>query len=177
MKLSSILFLFIPLFFFSCTSVKVLETEAEEGFQLDNYSSFAFYQPDDEQRDPSPTYLEEMKILKEEIAQELRERGLQESKQPDLLINLGAVVQEKAQTRETTVMEAPRYIGQRRYSWKSEEVVTNRYQVGTVTVHLVDKDKNKLVWRGVAEGIVPENERRLRKTIEKGVEKLFSEIP
>ena len=177
MKFPSILLILFLQIVSSCTSVNVLETEAEEGFQLSDYSSFGFYQPKDGEQSPLlPEYQEEVAILKEEIAEKLKEKGLSQSNQPDLLVNIGAVVEEKTQTRETNIMEAPRYIGQRRYSWKSEEVVANRYKLGTVTVHLVDNNENKLVWRGVAEGIIPESEKRLRKTIEKGVDELFNEI-
>jgi hypothetical protein len=36
--------------------------------------------------------------------------------------------------------------GGRNYSWLAREVAVGRYRDGTVTVHLVDRTQNKLVW-------------------------------
>lgn len=165
------------LLFFSCSSVRVLETKAEEGFNLSDYQTFDFYTPASEGDQVLQEYQREMDLLKEEISQALENMGLSRSTDPDLLVNIGAVVEEKADTRQTNIREAPRYIGQRRYSWKSEEIVVRTYKMGTVTIDLVDPAENELVWRGVAEGVVPEDEEKLRNTIEKGIQKLFSELP
>jgi hypothetical protein len=45
-----------------------------------------------------------------------------------------------------------------------------------VSVHLVDARKNELVWQGVAEGVVPEKEAKLEKTITEGAEALFNRL-
>ncbi len=176
MKISNIILPFLFLLFQACSTVNVLETEADESFDLSQYKTFNFFEADGIEDPIPPAQREGMDILKEKIADELQEKGLTISNNPDLLVNIGVVVEDKTQTRETNIMEAPRYIGQRRYSWQSEEVVTNRYRMGTVTLHLVEREENKLVWRGVAEGVIPENNRRLRNRIEQGVEDLLSEI-
>ena len=73
-------------------------------------------------------------------------------------------------------MDAPRYIGQRNYHWESEEVVVNRYKEGTVTVHFVDRQTNKLVSEGIASAVVVEKDAAVRKNIADGVQKLFEEM-
>ncbi|HEX8350648.1 MAG TPA: DUF4136 domain-containing protein [Hymenobacter sp.] len=60
--------------------------------------------------------------VKQAIRRELNRRGYQPGDNPDLWVNIGVVVQDKVQTRETTIREAPRYIGQRNYHWQSQKV-------------------------------------------------------
>lgn len=176
-KLLKIIWLPILILIYSCTSVRVLDTEADKNFSLSDYETYNFQDEVNASNDTLlQEYFEEVDLLKKETARQLELRGLQRSANPDLLVNIGSVVQEKVQTRETNIMEAPRYIGQRRYHWKSEQVEVGRYKVGTVTVDLVDNAKNKRVWSGTVEGVIPKNQEKLRKTAEKGMEKLFNRI-
>lgn len=158
--------------------VNVLNAEASEDFNLSDYQTFDFYEVDIDNDSVSQAYMDRVEILKSEITEKFTELGLTQSpSDPDLLVNLGIVVEDKVQTRETTIQEAPIYIGQRRYHWEREEVVVGRYQEGMVSVHLVDRAKNELVWEGEAEGIVPDDNDKLRRRIDQGVDELFSRIP
>lgn len=170
--------LFLLLCLTACSSVRILNTEAADNFNLSNYQTYDFYDIEISGDTVSQAFEERVELLKNGIAQELDKLGLtRNSSNPDLLVNLGIVVEEKTQTRQTNIQEAPIYIGQRRYSWKSEEVEVGKYSQGTVSVDLVDAKQNELVWQGVAEGVVPDNTKRLKKTIGEGVEELFSQIP
>jgi hypothetical protein len=163
----------------ACSTVKIVNTEPADNFSLFNYRTFNFYDVEAEGSALSADYSQRVDILKNEISKQLQKRGLRQSaSQPDLLVNLGIVVEEKVQTRQTDLRtDAPRYIGQRRYSWKSEKVEVGRYKEGTVTVHLVDRAQNKMVWRGVAAGVIPAKTKKLEKTIAEGAEELFARIP
>ncbi|GHA54829.1 hypothetical protein GCM10007389_02700 [Pontibacter akesuensis] len=157
----------------------MLDTEADAGFQLRNYSTFDFYQVE-ASGDALEPYGPQLAFLKQEITQQLQQRGLtRTSSNPDLKINLGIVVAEKVQTRETNIQtDPPFYMGQRRYSWRSREVETGRYQQGTLSVHLVDNARNEMVWQGAAAGVVPDdNTAKLQKRISEGVQKLIELIP
>lgn len=177
---NTVVFLLMILIGYACApGVRVVDTDAEGDFNLAAYQTYNFYDSvagTGEVR-ASPQFLEEMNIIKYEIASHLERRGLRLSAEPELLVNIGAVVEEKVQTRQTDIREAPIYIGQRRYSWRSEEVPVSRYRKGTVSVHLVDRLENRLMWRGIAEGVIPENRERLRNNIENGVEELFKRVP
>lgn len=178
MKMIRILILpLLALAFSACSSVQVLETKADEDFNLAQYSTFNFYGSQTGSEPLSVEYQEELEMVKKEISEQLAARGLSKSPRPDLLVNIGAVVEEKVQTRKTDIREAPMYIGQRRYFWESKEVETGRYKLGTVTVHLVDREENKLLWKGVAEGVIPEKQEKLRENIEKGISELFEKVP
>lgn len=160
----------------ACSPVKILNVYKAEGFTLANYKTFDFLKVD-ASGELSPLYLDRVELIKDEIARQLAQRGLQQTaSSPDLLLNIGIVVEEKEQTRETTLMDAPRYMGQRNYHWESEEVVVNRYKQGTVTVHFVDSRTNKLVSEGIASAVVVEKEAAVKKNIADGVQKLFEEM-
>ncbi|MCX2740227.1 DUF4136 domain-containing protein [Pontibacter anaerobius] len=163
----------------ACSTVRVLDTEAEQGFQLSEYKTFDFYDVEASGVELEP-YTPQLDHVKEEITKQLEQRGLSRSTaQPDLKINLGVVVAEKVQTRETNILtDPPFYMGQRRYTWKSEEVVVRRYREGTLSMHLVDNARNELVWQGAAEGVIPDdNSAKLQNRISKGIQKLIQEIP
>jgi hypothetical protein len=86
------------------------------------------------------------------------------------------VVEEKVQTRETTIRDAPMYMGQRNYSWQSQEVPVGTYEEGTVTVDLVDRKKNERVWEGVASSVIVKKDEASQKNIADGAEKLFAKV-
>lgn len=162
-----------------CSSSKVLKTEKSEGVDFSSYKTFDFYKVEARGDTNSQKYNESIEKLEDAIAIKMQKFGYLLSKtNPDILINVGVVVMEKIQTRQTDLRtDAPRYIGQRRYSWKSQEVETGRYRQGTVTVEVVDRKQNKLVWQGVIEDIIPQKDAKLERTIKKGVEKLFASYP
>jgi hypothetical protein len=163
----------------ACSPIKIINSEPVDNFNLQKYRTFAFYQVETQGDSLSSAYMQKVDLLKKAISTQLAKRGLTPATtQADLLINIGIVVEEKVQTRQTDFRtEAPKYIGQRRYSWKSQEVEVGRYKQGTVTVHLVDSEQNKMVWRGVAQGVISNNINKLERTIDKGAEKLFASIP
>lgn len=106
-------------------------------------------------------------------------RGItQNPENPDLKINLGIVVEEKTQTRQTSLADPGEwtYIGQRNYKWESKTVEVGRYKEGSITIHLVDDDSNEAVWIGLIEGVLPRKLEKRKEAITKAVATLFSEI-
>lgn len=158
------------------SSVKIVRAEGSPDFQLSRYKTFDFYKLEGS-GDTSSYFTPNARMMQEAIARELAARGLsQTSQQPDLLVNIGVVVEEKVQTRETTFRDAPRYVGTRSYHWESQEIEVNRYKVGSVVVELVDRPQNQLVWQGVAESVVPAKQEKIRERIQEGVEALFEKM-
>jgi hypothetical protein len=166
---------------FSCTprGVRILEAEAVGDFDLSQYQTYNFADAVQgrEVAEVMPRYLEEMNIIKYEIANHLEQRGLRLSEAPDLLVNIGAVVEERVQTRERDIRESFNYIGQQRYRWDAGPVEVGRYHEGTVTIELIDQEENRMVWRGVGEGVIPQNRERRLDSIERGVAELFERVP
>lgn len=160
----------------ACSPVKIIRTQSAEGFTLSSYKTFDFYKLD-VSGEPTPVFSQRVKWIKEELARRLVQRGLvQATSAPDLLVNIGLVVKEKTQTRETTIQEAPVYVGQRNYHWESEEVVVDRYKQGTVTIDLVERINDQMVWEAVASSIIVKNDAESGKNITHGAKKLFEKM-
>ena len=161
-----------------CSGARVLNAESAEGVNLGNYKTFDFFQAEASGDTATGSFQDRITRIEDAIAIEMQKHGYLLSKtNPDLLINIGLVVDEKTQTRQTDYLtDAPRYIGQRRYSWKSQEVVVSQYRQGTVTVDLVDRVQNKQVWQGTVQGVIPEKEEQVDAAIKKGIGKLLSKL-
>lgn len=163
-----------------CSGTKVLHTELGDNVDLRKYKTFDFYQVRASGDTVSTLFNERINLLKEAISRELERRGfLYNNDHPDLLVNIGVRVKEEIQTRQTDWKTdgAPRYIGQRNYSWKSQEIEVGRYREGTVAIHLVDAAQQKLVWKGVIQGIVPDKRTDIQTVAQKGMQLLFDQFP
>ncbi|TGE27937.1 DUF4136 domain-containing protein [Hymenobacter metallicola] len=115
--------------------------------------------------------------LKQAVAREMERRGYQRADAPDLWVNIGVVSQEKVQTRETNIQDAPLYIGQRRYRWQREQVPVRAYTEGTATVDVVDAARNERVWQGVAASTIGKDPAKLVERINEGITAMFAEYP
>jgi hypothetical protein len=151
---------------YACSPIQVLDQEPAESFSLSNYRTFDFYEIDASGDSVnSRMYRAGIAALKTEITQQLQKRGLQPGDhEPDLLVNIGIAIK----------ADAPRYIVQKRYPVESEEGV--KYTEGTVTVHLVERVNNRLVWRGAVEGVVPARTASLQRNVADAMEALFKGI-
>lgn len=163
----------------ACSSVRVVKREPAANFALSNYRTFAFSDIESTGDIPqSGFYRSQIDALKRSIETQLAQKGLRRvDAQPDLMMNIGITVDEKTQTRETNIRtDPPFYIGQRRYSWRSQEVPVGKYRQGTVDVHFVDPKRNEMVWQGVVEGILPKKPEKLQNLIDEGMQKLFATL-
>ena len=111
--------------------------------------------------------------LKAAISRELEARGLTQADNPDLFVNIGVVVKEEVQTRETNARQDARYLGQRNYTWQVQEVPIGTYNEGTVTIDLVDAARSELVWEGSTSAVILKNNNKMQKRIDSGVKKAF----
>jgi uncharacterized lipoprotein len=164
----------------ACSSVKVSNTESAANTDFAKYKTFDFYKLTASGDTSSKGFDERVAVLKSAINAELSKRGYtQSSNNPELLVNIGIQVEEKAQTRETDWRTDGRYtyIGQRNYSWKSEEIVTGYYKEGTVTVHLVDAAKNSMIWKGTVQDILPSKASKIEEVANKAMKSLFEKYP
>ncbi len=172
--LISILYL---LTLFSCSPVRVVSTEAKEDADFASYSTFNFMDISMKNDSLDVASIPEIDRLKEAIASQMEALGYSQSQDPDLWVNIGLMVEEKVQTRQTNIRDAPIYIGQRRYHWESEEVVVGEYEQGTVTVDIIDAQANERIWEGVAAGTITDNDARMENRINEAMEILFNRYP
>ncbi|MFC0182095.1 protein of unknown function [Pseudarcicella hirudinis] len=161
----------------SCSPYRIVNNHVDKEVDFKNYKTFSFTTDIEVQgltRDikNSSTINE----IKRAISSELKSRGYHPDLKSDLLVNIGLVVQEKIQTRETNFRDAPRYVGQRRYSWKSETVEVGRYKEGTLSVDLVDVKQNRLVWEAAVTTVLDKDSHR-PENVDKAVRALFRKFP
>ncbi|GAB3558732.1 DUF4136 domain-containing protein [Spirosoma fluminis] len=140
---------------FGCSPYRIVQNQSDNTATWSAYRTFAFVDTNRISSNPRDTYQAAMEQVKQAVAAEMAKRGYQQTKDnPDLLVNLGAVVKQKTQTRPTTIYEAPLYIGQRRYSWRSQDVPVGTYQEGTLSLHVVDAQRNALVWDAAVSSVL-----------------------
>ncbi|MEO6285548.1 MAG: DUF4136 domain-containing protein [Dyadobacter sp.] len=177
----------LPLFFSalvlllcSCnSSYKILKPKQEDNFKLSDYATFGFYDIEATGDTIPENFEKNTAIIKEAIAKNLQARGLDEARDANLKINIALSVKEKPQTRQTDFRTEglPRYMGQRRYSWKSEEVIVGKYREGTLMIDLVDAVNNKMVWQGGSSGIIPEKSKNFREEMNQIIQEIIVGIP
>ena len=163
-----------------CSPYRVVRNQSDESARWSFYHTFAFVDTTQVEPIASIAYRAAMKEVKQAVAAELTSRGYQQvsiiQTTPDLVVNIGAVVDEKTQTRPTTIYEAPRYIGQRHYHWQSQDVPVGTYQEGTTSLHVVDNERENLLWDVAVSGVVgkkgvtPEQ-------IQEAVKEVFTKFP
>ena len=160
-----------------CSPYRVVRNQTDNSATWLAYRTFAFV--DTNRIDPTPrdAYQAAVEQVKQAVTAELKARGYQQTQDnPDLLVNLGTVVKQKTHTRPTTINEAPLYIGQRRYSWRSQEVPVGTYNEGTVSLHVVDAQRNALVWDVAVSSVL--NRRSVAPVqIGEAVAKVFEKFP
>ncbi|MCR5889193.1 DUF4136 domain-containing protein [Hymenobacter sp. J193] len=161
----------------ACSPVRVESTTQTPGVDFTAYRTYNFLDVEARNEAAFQGPGTGMTELKQAVARELERRGYQQAAAPDVWVNIGVVTQDKVQTRQTNFRDAPRYIGQRRYSWKSEEVVVDRYEEGTATVDVVDAARNERVWQGVAVSTLTDDPTKLAARIDEGITRMFAKYP
>ncbi len=170
----------LAIVFVGCSGIRVVNTDLGDNVDFAKYKTFNFYRVNATGDTNSHLFNARVELLKDAISHELVSRGFtQSSNNPDMLVNIGIKIKEQIQTRETDWRTdgAPQYIGQRNYTWKSEEIEVGRYREGTVAIHLVDPAQKKLLWKGVVQGIVPDEQSNVQKSVQKGVKLLMEGLP
>jgi hypothetical protein len=160
-----------------CASEQVQSSVVQPNANLAAYKTYNFMDVKARSEGAEPTYITGVPEIKQAVTQELERRGYRQSATPDLWVNIGVVTQDKVQTRQTNIRDAPRYIGQRNYHWQSEEVVVNRYSEGTASIELVDAARNERIWEGTLTSILTRNADKRAKRIDKATAALFATYP
>lgn len=169
------------LFIFSAFgySQTLISYNKSEDIDFSKYKTYQIYGLDIKNTPEFEPKRSGLNLLIVEINNQMNARGYKKVKDnPDLIINLGVLIIKEVQTRETDFRtDAPKYIGQRNYNWESEEVVVRKYIEGTVTLDLVDTNKNELIWQAVSAGTLSKKREKNEKKIVKSVQKLFKKYP
>ena len=176
--------LLILLIISSCSSVRI-NSFKDSDFKLSDYNTFGFFETDVaglkkglNSSDASKAEFDrQIGWINDAIQKEMKKNGLEMSNEnPDLKINIGIFLEEVVTTRETRFpQDAPVYIGQRNYSWKSEEIEVDRYTEGTILIDFVDIKAGDLVWMGYITGEAIKDEEKAKQKLAGAMEKLFKD--
>lgn len=179
MKTLALIFGFLLCLIVACVPVRVVSSEEDPDVNFRDYETFGFYDLAVEDRDQILFSEPDFSRLKKAITHEMELRDFTlKDKDPDLMINLGLIIEELEQTRETDFRDARLgYTGQRNYHWESEEVVVNKYESGTVKVDMVDRKENVMLWQGVIMGNITKNDQKMDARVNKGISDLFKKFP
>lgn len=164
----------------ACSSVRVFDTDTDPNVNGNVYKTFNFHELQASGDTISRDFASRTEILKAAIRNEMTKRGYQYSAtRPDLLVNIGVMVKEEVQTRQTNWQTdgRPMYMGQRNYTWKSEEIEVGRYREGTLTLHVVEAAGNRMIWKGSATGVIPKRKEKGPEAVAEAVGKLFEAYP
>src|SRR5690606_13100576 len=119
-QLSSVIL--VTAFCCACSSAKVSVHPIHSSMKLSDYKTFDFFELE-ASGDTTSNFHEYVSTFKSGVIKEMNKRGLtQDPDNPDLKINMGFMVEEKTQTRQTSLSDPGEwtYIGQRNYKWESK---------------------------------------------------------
>ncbi len=142
----------------ACAMGPRVRTDFDPQADFTQYRSYAFYEPLAMEQSGYTSFLTQR--IKSAIRREMDARGYRfDETNPDLRVNFQGVIRER-----TDVYSVPRTDIGYYYSYRArayvavpvwyDEAQVSRYSEGTLTVDLVDADRNHLVWTGDAIGRV-----------------------
>ncbi len=123
-------------------------------------------------------------MLQNAASRQMEQRGYARAENPDLVINFKGKLEEKVDVESTP---APYYgpgwgyggwYGAPYGGWGGTEVTTRRYNVGTLVIDVVDREKRQVVFQGAISGVVTKEMQQNREaSINRAVEGIFMQYP
>ena len=124
------------------------------------------------------------KMLQNATSREMEQRGYTRAENPDLVINFKGKLEEKVDVESTP---APYYgpgwgyggwYGAPYGGWGGTEVTTRRYNVGTLVIDVVDREKRQVVFQGAISDVVTKEMQQNREaSINAAVAHVFAQYP
>ena len=142
----------------ACASGPRITSEADPEADFGSYRTFGFYTPLALEKEGYATPTTDR--IKAAARAQLESRGYTyTTQQPDLWVNLNAYMQERTDVTSYPTVDYNYYYSYRARAyfatpyWRDQTHVY-QYTEGTLNVDLVDRQKNRLVWEGIAVGRV-----------------------
>lgn len=157
-----------------------VRSNSNSSIELSQFKTFGFF----EQLDTDYRYESLIsQFLKEATITEMTNRGFVLTEDnPDLLINFHRNIEDKQDVIQSPALGHRGYYtdrGRVYYNdWIGYETYIYDYEEGTVSIDIVDRQQNKMVWEGVAIGrLTEENMKNLQNTLQKTVSEIFAQFP
>jgi hypothetical protein len=183
-RLSLLLLAVATLLLAACSSGPQIKADYDPSVDFSQYQTFNFYNPMGIENPNYSSILGQM--FRDAITREMEKRGYTLSDNPDLMMNVSAILEDK--TKVTTYND-PMYGGY--YGYRSgfydpwygygygTSTHVSQYTEGTVNIDMVDAKAKRMVWEGIAVGRVNEDRSNaeVREAINSGVMEMFSTYP
>lgn len=168
----------------ACASGPKIKADYDPSVDFSQYETFNFFKPLGIENPNYSSLLGQM--FRDSITRQMEQRGYTLSDDPDLLMNVSAILEDK--TKVTTYNDPMYggYYGYRRgfydpwygYGYGTQTHVS-QYTEGTVNIDMVDARAKRMVWEGIAVGRVDEerSNAEVRQAIESGVREMFESYP
>jgi uncharacterized protein DUF4136 len=146
------------------------------------YSTFGFPEQTGTDRGGYSTLV--TSYFKSAVREQMEQRGYQYvDANPDLLVNFYAKVHERTEVRADPTSAGYGYYGYRyglysAWPFYDDAVRTVTYPVGTANIDVVDARKKQMIWEGVAQGVVSDEDMdHPKESISRVVTQLFARYP
>jgi hypothetical protein len=170
-----------PLWLGGCASGPDVRAEYDRNVDFGKYRTYGFMsQAGNDQQFKSLA----MQTIQAQAAAEMEKRGYQKADAPDLVINFKGKLEEKTDIESTP---APYYgagwgyrgwYGAPYGGYGGTEVSTHRYNVGTLVMDVVDREKQQAVFQGGLQTVVSKKMLENRdQSLREAVATIFSKYP
>jgi hypothetical protein len=154
----------------ACTSGPDVRHDADAAVSFDAYKTFGFFEPP-----PVPGQYTSLlgARLREATRSQLEGRYAYAEQNPDLRVHLFLSVIERQELRSTPAARPHAFA-----AWGGQQIEGAVYRQGLLRIDIVDTRRNRLVWRGVAEGRLDEQAMaNPGPLIEQTVKQVFAAFP
>lgn len=167
----------------ACVTGPRIRSETDPEADFSRYRTWAFYEPIAmEENTGYSTWITDR--IKTSIRREMSARGYRfDAKSPDIKVNFQGIVQERTDISSMPMVDYQYFYSyrSRRYVavpyWYDQAQVYN-YTEGTLTVDLVDAQRNRLVWTGDAIGRVTRKAPQERlQDVDRSIFEIFQRFP
>ncbi|MGW8124123.1 DUF4136 domain-containing protein [Roseivirga echinicomitans] len=170
----------LPLFLFcfvafSCSERLYVTSDQEKGTDFTQYKTYAWADEQEKPGNSNPMFDNELnrRRIIEAIEVEMKALGFEKTNaSPDLLVDFHIVIDQKVNSM--THNDFPYDV---RY-WSDYQVETYTFNQGSIVIHLVDNEKELMVWQGIGSKAlddVPAKDAEER--LKKGVKAIMSKYP
>ena len=173
-----------PLWLSGCASGPDVRAEYDQAADFGKYKTYNFMSQLSPGADTAQFKTLAMQTLQSAAAMEMEKRGYQKSDAPDLVVNFKGKIEEKTDIESTP---APYYgAGWGYHGWYGapyggyggSEVTTRRYNVGTLVMDIVDRQKQQAVFQGGLQTTVSKEMMENREaSLRQAVATIFSKYP
>ena len=163
MKLKMSIITILALILSACSAINV-NTNTDTSANFGSFHTFNFAPIKPNPQAPFAFSQINQNRIKDAITHEMKMRNYQLAEKPDIKIGFYLSVKDETDVYGT---------GGGYWGYDYGPVQTYHYTAGTLIIDLVDTKNNKLIWQGLAKGILPQGSNYSEEKVQKVITKVF----